>query len=428
VRLFVRIVLIVSTAVGIAAHATIDAEARPAQELSQAEIEGQAKTEDAKMITFDVSPLFAKLADPKISAGVGMSPEESDLASRLQKIARVILKDCLQRIANTEKPPTRNATNERPSRKAERLRAEIVGHVEAILLEGILRPEHARVLRKATRRKTEPLLIGRDIDLDAEAPLKEESAAELVQLLRHYASTYPRQGTFWQVLLGDPGMRAAFPNGISHVAPALQVSARAGMPKVAIPNVQVDLAERLERLTVAIWQAWLTRDLDKVPLPTQMVLAQRLGAGSHRLRDSIFAHAEAIVLLGILTPDQSDECLRAVWTMMGLRALLDQGLASRLRTSVSQRDELLSLFQAKQKLTSDYMNSTSTIWDRRKDPEIQERLKQMADEMSTRQEDLDGMIWDSLSSSQARLLARALGIASQPTRRPKAKARKARSS
>ena len=102
------------------------------------------------------------------------------------------------------------------------------------------------------------------------------------------------------------------------------------MPKVDLSNKQAELAERLDALTLAVWRSWVTRVLEQVPLPPPHVLAQRLWEGGDRLRDSLFGHAEALMLEGVAGPEQADQALAESWRLVGLRALLDPTLASRL--------------------------------------------------------------------------------------------------
>jgi hypothetical protein len=426
---FVWIRLLASAAFLVAAGAGDDKEAKPARELSQAALEAKLRSEALAVRTSNFSPLFKVLAKPKARGELHLSDEQFNFVRQLQEVGCLTIESWLLRGLDEKEKPSRAVLAERLSSKGERLRSEIVGHVEAILAQGILTPEQSRALHKATRHRAAPLRAGRDNELEMEQPLQEQTTAELVPLLRQSASIWGRHGTLWEVLLGAPGVRAAFPNGIGHLDQAQQVFARDQMPKVTFPIAQVELAERAEQLCIAIWRTWLTRGLDKLPLPPPDALAQRLGPAAHALSDSIFAHAEAIVLIGILTPEQSDQCLKAIWHVMGLRALLDPGLAARLHLSSAQREEVLFLFQERSRVVHEGMDSTATLWRQRDEiPDAQERLKRARDESSVRQEEVDGLIWEVLTRSQARFLSGATGIVPQALRRTAQRTRKARTS
>ena len=228
-------------------------------------------------------------------------------------------------------------------------------------------------------------------------------ASVLAEVLRDQSSGYDRAGLVSLQLLGRPGVRELYPNGITHEEPVLRKLLLTLMPKVELSKEQADLGERVDALTLGIWRGWLTRDLDHVPLPSQRVLAQRLWDAGHRVKGSLFAHAEAIMLEAIATPDQAERALSEAWRMVGLRALLDPALASRLHLSRSQRDEVLFLLKTKE----DVMEEFSSVQARfhgfaLSRPAIRGDLEQLTLEAKNRQDFVDALIWDVLRPSQAR--------------------------
>jgi len=198
------------------------------------------------------------------------------------------------------------------------------------------------------------------------------------------------------------------------------------MPKVDLAKKQIDLVERLDKLTLAIWRAWLIRDLDKVPLPPQPVLAQRLWEGGERIRDSLFAHAEVLALEGIVTPDQADGALTAVWEQNGMRALLDPTLAARLRLTPSQREAVFFLLESKKGILKDLSEAQwplrRLVWDH---PELRGQIEQLDREAEDREQEVDRLILsDILTAPQARILMRILGTTKQPAPHPATKTKR----
>ncbi len=203
--------------------------------------------------------------------------------------------------------------------------------------------------------------------------------------------------------------------------------ARAELPKVSVPNVQLDRAEKLEQLCIEIWRAWLLRDLRQGGGPGPEARAMRLGPEAYALRESVFAHAERIVLAGILTPAQSSECLRAFWKLVGLRALLDPTMVGILGLTPQQREGIVSLFQLKVRTAQEDRSASEAMWGLRDRPGVAAQLKEMATNASARQEEIDGEIWGVLNARQARQLKSIIGAAQPPSQRATGKPRKVRS-
>ncbi len=68
---------------------------------------------------------------------------------------------------------------------------------------------------------------------------------------------------------------------------------------------QAELTGRLEETTRAILRAWLLRGLDEQPALSPRELADRISEPGQQVRQSVIAHAEAIVLQGVMTPSQA---------------------------------------------------------------------------------------------------------------------------
>jgi len=423
-RLFLTFVALAGSSLALSARAQDDPRPETAPQRSPAVLLVKIQHEAAKVKSAKLSRLFTAVASPEIQKDLGLNRTQIDLAGQLAEITREIIKDWLLRGLDANPPPLPAVLAERLSGRGDRLRARLVAHAEAIVLEGILTQDQARLWRGATGRKPAPFLAGRFGPPGPAETDPDPSASQLAACLRSAGYTCKSGGPILTILLGWPGMREAYPNGIDHLDPVSQSMVRPRMPKVELPKQQADLVARLDEVALAVWRAWLTRDLDAVPLPPQHLLAERL-AWREPLRGSLFGHTEAIVLEGIATPDQADRCLGAFWQMSGVSALLDPALASRLRLSRSQREELLSLFQTKDRVAADDSNAPRPpgAFDPTR-PEVQAWSAESARVARSHQDEIDALIWDVLFPSQARALERILDGPKQPRHRPAAKPKK----
>jgi hypothetical protein len=384
------------------------------------------KAEATKVGTSSVSPLFAAIADPNISRDLLLSSEQKELVRRLHELTRDVIKAWLLRGLDSDPAPAPAVLVERLAESGDRLRDRLVAQADAIVYECVLNPAQARILRKATGQKAPALLAGRNGPPFIGASDEHRSSVELAENLRNLPDLISNFGPISLALLGKPGMRDAYPHGISHLDPVRQALARRDMPKVDLAPGQIDLVQRLDKLILAIWSAWLLRDLDKTSLPPQPLLAQRLWEGGERLRGSLFSRAEAIALLGIVTPEQADRALIAVWEQYGMAALADPTLESRLGLRRSQREEMLFLLESKKDVSSHLSEVVQPFWHLRlTDPEARAQADQLENEADGRKQEIDELILtEVLTPSQARALMRILGGTGQPAQRPAAKVKK----
>jgi len=195
------------------------------------------------------------------------------------------------------------------------------------------------------------------------------------------------------------------------------------MPAVDLSKNESDLANRLNLLTIDIFSAWLIRDLEKTPLPGKGILRQRL-IEHRRLGDSLFGHADVIALEGILTPEHAEICLESAWKERGMKALLDPALAARLRLSRSQRDEVAFLLTNKDEISDMQSEAQGRPVLPVSDPESVIVSERIARDARDRLDQVDGLIWETLTSAQARVLSRIMGEMQQAPL-PAAKRKKA---
>ena len=171
-------------------------------------------------------------------------------------------------------------------------------------------------------------------------------------------------------------------------------------PKVKISSQQRDIVLQLNELTIAVYQAWLTAGLNTNRPPRHSELAERLGERGDRVKESLFSHAESIAFRGVLTPDQVERTLRAIWELKGTRAILDPEMASRLRLTRSQRSEALALLETKATLIKEMScNSPDFMRFYFAHPELQEQLDEVGAQERQRAEDVDSLIRELLTPS-----------------------------
>ena len=120
------------------------------------------RDEAAKMGTARFSKLFSALSDKKIRAELRLTAEQADLAGRLEKLTRDVIKAWLLRDLDATPPPSADVLSQRLSERGDRLRTRIVAHAEAMLIEGILTPRQRRICTEATGRKDPPLMSRRE--------------------------------------------------------------------------------------------------------------------------------------------------------------------------------------------------------------------------------------------------------------------------
>ncbi len=169
---------------------------------TRSDLAAKLARESLKYRTAQLSPLFRAIANPGPRVNPALSTQQSELAQKLKERGIATIDDWLCRGIKEEPQSPDTELASRLSPKGEKTRAEIIMHFEAILIEGILKPEQARQLSKALRYKAPPVLLGRDVELEAGWTFTAPVTPELV---RHAAASFGRQGSFWETILGVPG-------------------------------------------------------------------------------------------------------------------------------------------------------------------------------------------------------------------------------
>ncbi|MHC5539470.1 hypothetical protein ACYOEI_14730 [Singulisphaera rosea] len=380
---------------------------------SLSSVTSKLRAEAKKTTEAELSKLFTWLEDVKNQEHIGLSKSQVELIRQFKTLTRDIIRAWLLRDLDAKTAPAASILEERLSERGVRLRARLAAHAEAIVLEGILTPRQAERSRRATSRKAEPLLFGHYGLQPMPVDLSERTLTELVDELRVMGTEWGRAGQFIEVVLGRADFREAFPGGIEHLDPIRRILARKYMPKVELLEAQRVLAERIDTLTLSVLRAWATRDLDQTPLPPRAILAERL-AWTERFRDSLFTHAEAITLLGILTQSQADRGLSVIWEGLGPRALFDPSLVSRLRITKSQQEYALHLLDEREAVLREIMGQTKyfrILSD--SNPEFQKQVHQNEAAFHVKEKEMgDLIIMEALTRTQLRAFQRIMGATS----------------
>jgi hypothetical protein len=309
------------------------------------------------------------------------------------------MRGVLLRGIDADPPPSSAELRERLSERGEVERQKIVTHCEAIALQGILSFDQSRLLRKVigdkvtgNRGGATAMLAGRSGTRETRSMMEQRPPDELINLLRLKAERYTHVSGVIGKLVADGGMS----------------------PQVELSEADSDAARRLDELTIAIFRASLTRGVDDVPGLSQAALAQRLWEGGDRLRDSLFAHAEAIAVAGFLRADQADQIFSVLWKQSGTRALLDPGLAARLRLSKTQTSSLDLLLKERKTIEDASLDAQVNMTVH---PEMAAQLSELVAHARLRRNAVEEVIWDVLTPSQSRTLERMLDTA-EPARPP----------
>lgn len=374
----------------------------------------------SRLDTAPLSHLFSALSAAKGGVEPPATTQQRDLAGRLEKLTRDVIRAWLLRDLDTSPLPPLEVLEQRLSGQGERLRTRIVSHAEALALQGILTPRQARAWLEKTGRKAEPLLRGRFGPQTVWIPPDDLGVEDLAGQLRQRVGAYSwsRAGFVFRAILGGRELEQFLDPKTRRVPPNLVNFAGRFMPNVELSPKESDLTERLNALTLDIFCAWLTRGLDKTPLPSRDTLKQRL-VEYQRLEASLFAHAEAVALEAILTPEQADRCLCAVWRGQGMRALLDPALANRLRLSRWQQEEIHTLLEEKNSISDSQTEAQAPLVGLTQSrPDLRALDEQIAKDARARLDQVDGLIWDCLYPGQIKALSRIMDGEKRQAPRP----------
>jgi hypothetical protein len=374
-----------------------------------APIAAKIKADASKLLRTRVSPVIDLIIREDANRVVSLTTEQLALVHRLQDLTRAILSSWLLRDLDSVPPPSPAELEFRVANFS-RVRDRICGEVEAIVYEGILDSEEGRTVRTATGGKPRALLPGRNGLPVVRSTEEHRSSAQLALELRMKSETASISGAVSFALLGRPDIKKAYPNGIEHLDPVRQAMARRDLPEVKLSDEQEALVNNLDGLVTGIWRSWLVRDLDEEFLPPRKILAARVWEVGDRVQDSLGAHAEVIMLTGVVAPKQAEEVLAAVWQRIGIKALLDPVMAQRLRLSGAQRERIQSLFTSKDELANTLSENIQAFSRFGPMPlDVNTRISELRMHVDSQKDEIDEIILSQiLSGPQTRALKRIL--------------------
>jgi hypothetical protein len=395
-----RTSILLATVLSLAfASKTKPQDARSAAHASAAELVVKLKAEAARLGSGHASDTFAYL-DRSDEGGIILSTEQRGLVRRLDEVTRAVLCDWLLRGLDVQPLPPVDALAERLGEQANRHRQAVIAHAESMALEAILAPAQVRRLPRAFH-KSKPL-AGRYGQLPSANDKPPQTAIDVELGLRSLAQK-----------LDDPKFPSSELFGI--------IIDREKGP-TGLPAERIELARRLDDLSRMICRDWLLRNLGKPhPLgaePPNTDMLDRLWRSEGRLRASIVAHAELIVLSAVLDPQQAEQTMRLFWHQRGIKALLDPELARRLRLSGEQQEEIFDRIIERNKTVHDAVGAVAVYEagamsaDFSAAPnrnEAARAAKQAFDRAQIISAEADALVLESLTVPQMRLFSRLTG-------------------
>jgi hypothetical protein len=293
-----------------------------------------------------------------------------------------------------------------------RLKARVIAHAEAIVLEGVLRPNEVRHWKPQASKPLAPQLAGRNsiipIDYpDGRIPL-ENTREAFCRSIYSWQFNENRSSDLFAVLLGY--------RSLSPVPPPRPPAHETPFPGLAPDQVRV--LEDVDLLARNVRRYWLVRDVEAPPrrdndpdevgkLPPTPAMEFRLSDAGLRVRASIVAHAEEMAFVIVLEPDQFEKAKVELWRRRGVHALLDPELAARLPLSRAQRNELAEALSNRVEVYHRELRNVVFNIPYATAPvnEILRLERQLKEEMAQKIADLDQPIWELLKPSQLRSLA-----------------------
>jgi hypothetical protein len=395
----------------------------PAAESSDGLI-AKIQAEAATLTKGPVSGVFDTLTSDVGKASLRLTKEQLEFSRRLEELVRAILKAGLIRGLDTRPLPSATELATRLDEVNKRHRQAVIPHAEAMALEGILSADQASPLRKATGRRRTGTLSGRYGPSRQPCSQVIHSVAELEEL-----GVKQEQA----LLTGPGGMSSEF---FQEVVVYRDIGGKFSTEQGQLEKIlklsgeQLDLASRLNRLNCDILTEWFSRRLraDKARLADEQA-ADWFDATS-LLRDSFVAHAETLLLRGILSPSQADALLAFDWRHAGPSALADPELASRLNLSRTQRAALVEQLNNRRLIHDEIVVNLSQLMEfHGKNDELGRDIGVAAGEEKQRVvAEADSLVWSVLTPSQLRKLNQILRSDIRPQKPPASQKRRTRPS
>ncbi len=339
---------------------------------------------------------------------IGNALRAPALVQHADRAARAVLEFYLKHaLAPGTKPPNLE--------EWKRLKSKVVAHAEAIVLEGVLRPNEVRRWKAQASKPLAPQLSGADSIIPIDYPDGQIPAATAYTREAFYNVIYQ-----WQVLERRSSELFAILLGYPPIVP---VSA-ARPPELnqkfsGLAPDQVRVLEDVDLLARNVRRYWLVRDVEPPPgarddddsnevrkLPPTRAMEVRLSDAGLRVRASIVAHVEEMALETVLRPEQLEKAKIELWRQRGVHALLDPEIAARLHLSRAQRNELAVAIANRLEVYHRVVRKVVLIpYATAPANEILRLERQHKEEIAQNVARLDQPIWECLKPSQLRSLA-----------------------
>jgi hypothetical protein len=347
------------------------------------------------------SASFARLTSPGAAEEFQLSPEQRHSIGLLDELTRAIVRDWIIRGLDDTGP---QELVERLGERGIRIRRDIVAHAEAIASHGILSADQVGRLRSnANPPKSLKSMTKVDGTTNKQRSLSKRSAGMVPskeELAKLKSAIHQQITTMYA--LND------------HVSDYFSSLTLKDAPEeLGLSSEQSRLLGQLDHFTRDIIRGWLLRGLDAAEPPPD--LAERVSERGMQHTNRIIAQAETMAMVGILTKVQVEKSKRRLWRCLGSRALLDPELASRLRLTPEQMDEIAIRIANKRRTTE---AADTTLGPYRSLVVTDRVLARQADaEIRRRINEADGLIWDVLAPFQENKLEELLMAKPRPGRR-----------
>ncbi len=380
-------------------------------------IQSKVRAEAAKLDKINVSPLFAATTTASADPALRLRSKQVEICRKFESLTRDIIRTWLLRGLDAAPYLDAGQIEARLSDRGVSLREDVVSHAEAMILEGVLDPDQAQVWYKASRTKPKPSQPSRSTPRSVSG-LNTSTTAQLIHYLKVDAQAPRDLGGVFNLIPG------AFVEG-GKIAGQFDFSGRdnkrqspengAGRKSDPTPE-QVSLSGRLESLAKEITAAWMVRGFnDAGSVPSRDTLISRIQKQPFFV-NRLLLHAESIACNAILTPEQSERVLAVLWLRMGTSCLLDPALATLLRLTPQQRDDIRQMIAATNQLSERLAQVNQPLMAQLPDhPELTELHLQIDRDARNQLDAAESEVWNLLTPAQLKTLKRILAASNDLT-------------
>jgi len=375
-----------------------------------AEAASKLRAEAARFERTSASALFDALSSERGKTSLHLTEEQVEFSRRLDEVVRAILQVNLLRGLDAVPPPTPAELAARLGETGRQERRTVVSHAEAMVLEVILTTRQASHARRVYEVKPAAPLLGRYRASRCSAAEVLSSVSELKGSVEHELRDLRATDAVSSSLFQSFNIFREPPSGQTWGTPSTaQLELR---ETLKVSAEQVALATRLEQLDCDILLAWMSRKLlADLPRLEDWEAADWYDRRA-RQRESCIAHAETVLLRGLLSPSQGKVLLAYVWRSMGPTALADPELATQLNLTRRQRSGVVQQLETYRSIRRDtFLHLIGLMESRGQKDEFGRDVAELAKKEKQRVEpEINWIVWSVLTPSQRKELNRILGV------------------